>query len=171
MSCIRWTVWQLVKYVTMWLEKNSVVDIINYLFSYISEAFKTTEIWSFLAWIEPYELQITIIFWSEQKRFSFSGHITCFSSSYFLICSCCNPLDCLIGCCQQIYRIIVLTVIVLHYKAEFIQVSNFFLSKFVPADFSLKLMFVLDSAHITEAVERTRCSVMELLCSSLHDKA
>lgn len=73
--CICWTTWQLVKYVTMWLEQNNAVDILNYLFSYISEAFCTTEIWSFLTWVEPYELQITIIFWSEQKRFSFSGLI------------------------------------------------------------------------------------------------
>ena len=145
MFCIHWTAWEIVKYVTTWLERDSVVDIINYLFSYISEAFNTTEIWSFLTWIEPYELQITIIFWSEHKRFSFSGLITCFSSSYFLICSCCNPLDCLIGCCQRRYGIIVLPIIVLHYKAEFIQMPNFFFSKFVPADFSLKLTFVLDS--------------------------
>lgn len=147
------------------------MDILNYLFSYISEAFWATEIWSFLTWVEPYELQITIIFWSEQKRFSFSDLVRVFFSSYFLISSCCNPLDCLIGCCQGVHGIIVLPITVLCYKAEFIRVSDFFFTKFVPTDFSLNLTLVLERLHRTEAVERTRCSAMELLCSPLRDKA
>jgi len=166
MFSVRWTAWQLVKCVTTWLEKKNAVDIINYLFSYISEAFRTTKIWSFLTWIADYCYFLI----RTREVFIFRPHIG-FSSSYFRSCSCCNLFDCLIGCCQQIDRITVLPIIVPRYKAEFIQVSNFFLNKFVPAEFCLKLMFVLDSAGIIEVVERTSCSVTELLCSSLHDKA
>lgn len=105
-----------------------------------------------------------------EKVFTFRP-CTCYFSSYFLISSCGNPLDCLIGCCQGVHGIIALPVTVLCYKAEFIRVSNFFLTKFVPKDFSLNLTLVLESVRRTEAVDRTRCSAMELLCSPLHDKA